>query len=49
VTRLNTHEHIDYSPQAYARLIAEEQFFINSNIRDMHYDYHRVEDIPFMT
>jgi len=49
VTRLHTHEHIEYSPKAYSRLIAEEALFITLNNRDFLYDFHRIEDIPFMS
>ena len=49
MTRLHTHKHIDYSPQAFIRLKAEEALFITLNNRDHHYDFHRNEDIPFMS
>ena len=49
MTRLHTHKQIDYSPQAFVRLIAEEALFIALNNRDLHYDFTRHEDIPFMS
>ena len=49
MTRLHTHKHIEYSPQAFVRLKAEEALFITKNDRDSHYDFHRIEDIPFMS